>query len=379
MILMALDHTRDFFTGSGFAPENLAHTTAPLFFTRWITHFCAPVFFLLAGTAGYLSLTRGKSVAEVSRFFWTRGLWLVVLDLTAVGFGWTSVFPFLFGGVLWALGWSMVAMALLVRLPLPMIVGFGTGVVVTHNLLDRVNPAAFGKFGGLWLILHGHGNFWIQPGKVYFSVLWPILPWVGVMALGYALGALLRRRDWRKILFGIGATATTAFLFLRFFHLYGNSYQSLFGAAAGPWTVQPTVALTIISFFDTLKYPPSLQFLLMTLGPTLIALALLDKINARHWLAKIVTVFGQVPLFYYVIHIYVIHILAVYTAMIYKQKAAWLLYGGFMMQPPPKGYGHGLPFIYGMWIAVVLLMFPLCKGFMKIKRRHADRWWLRYL
>lgn len=260
-----------------------------------------------------------------------------------------------------------------------MIVGFGTGVVVTHNLLDRVNPAAFWKFGGLWLILHGHGNFWIQPGKVYFFVLWPLLPWVGVMALGYALGALLRRTDWRKILFGIGATATFAFLFLRFFHLYGNSNQSLFGVAAGPWTVQPTVTLTIISFFDTLKYPPSLQFLLMTLGPTLIALALLDKINPRHWLAKIVTVFGQVPLFYYVIHLYVIHILAVYTAMIYKQKAAWLLYGGFMMQRPPEGYGHGLPFIYGMSFAVVSLMYPLCKGFMKIKQRHPDWWWLRYL
>jgi uncharacterized membrane protein len=147
MILMALDHTRDFFTGSGFAPENLAHTTAALFFTRWITHFCAPVFFLLAGTAGYLSLTRGKSVAEVSMFFWTRGLWLVVLDLTVVGFGWTSVSPFLFSGVLWALGWSMVAMAFLVRMPMPMIVGFGTGVVVTHNLLDRVNPLRSGDSG----------------------------------------------------------------------------------------------------------------------------------------------------------------------------------------------------------------------------------------
>ena len=379
MILMALDHTRDFFTGMAFGPEDLGHTSGPLFFTRWITHFCAPVFFLLAGTAGYLSLSQGKSLAQVSRFFWTRGLWLVFLDLTIVSFGWTSVFPFLFSGVLWSLGWSMVAMALLMRLPLPVIAAFGTGVVVTHNLLDRVNPAAFGKFAGLWLILHGHGDFWIVPGKAWFFVLWPLLPWVGVMAIGYALGSLLGRKDWRKIVFGIGAAATFAFFFLRYFHLYGNSYQSVFGVAAGPWKVQPTVTLTIVSFFDTLKYPPSLQFLLMTLGPSLMALAWLGKINAKHSLAKIVAVFGRVPLFYYVVHIYLIHTLAVYTALIFKQKAAWLLYGGFLLQPPPNGYGHCLPFIFGMWFAVVLLMYPLCKGFVKIKEEHPDVWWLRYV
>jgi uncharacterized membrane protein len=379
MILMALDHTRDFFTGVGFAPEDLAHTSGPLFFTRFVTHFCAPIFFLLAGIGGYLSLSQGKSLAQISRFFWTRGLWLVFLDLTVVGFGWTSMFPFLVSGVLWSLGWSMVAMALLIRLPLPVIAAFGTGMVVTHNLLDRVNPAVFGKFAGLWLILHGYGDFWIAPGKTWFFVLWPLIPWVGVMAIGYALGALLRRMDWRKIVFGIGATATTAFFFLRYFHLYGNSHHILFGVAAGQWRVQPTVTLTIISFFDTLKYPPSLQFLLMTLGPSLMALACISEINPKHSLAKFVMVFGRVPLFYYVIHIYVIRTLAVYTALICKQKAAWLLYGGFMLQIPPKGYGHSLPFIYGMWFAVVLFMYALCKWFMRFKQQHSNSRWLIYL
>jgi uncharacterized membrane protein len=379
MILMALDHTRGFFSGAGFAPEDVAHTTGALFFTRWITHFCAPVFFLLAGTGGYLSLSRGKSIQEVSKFFWTRGSWLIFLNLTIVAFGWTSTFPFLFSGVLWSLGWSMIAMALLIRLPLPVIAAFGTGMVATHNLLDRVNPAVFGKFAGLWLILHGYGTFWIKPRELDFFVLWPLLPWVGVMAIGYALGALLCKSDWRKVVFRIGAVATAAFFLLRFLRLYGNSYQSLFGVAAGPWKVQPTVTLTIVSFFDTLKYPPSLQFLLMTLGPSLMALAWLGRINTRQSLATFVTVFGRVPLFYYVVHIYVIRTLAVYTALIFKQKAAWLLYGGIMVRVPPQGYGHGLPFIYGMWFGVVLLMYPLCKGFMKFKEQHTDWGWLRYL
>lgn len=379
VILMALDHTRGFFSGAGYAPEDLSHTTGALFFTRWITHFCAPVFFLLAGTGGYLSLSRGKTVQQVRRFFWTRGSWLIFLNLTIVAFAWTSTFPFLFSGVLWSLGWSMIAMALLMRLPLAVIVAFGTGTVVTHNLLDRVNPAAFGKFAGAWLILHGHGTFWIDPGKLDFFVLWPFLPWVGVMAIGYAIGALLTRSDWQKVIFRIGGLATAAFLLLRFFRLYGNSSPSLFGVAAGPWKVQPTMTLTIISFFDTLKYPPSLQFLLMTLGPALMALAWLGKVDTRRPLAAFVNVFGRVPLFYYVVHLYIIRTLAVYTALIVKQKAAWLLYGGMMVLDPPQGYGHSLGFIYGMWLGVVLFMYPLCKGFMKFKEQHAELWWLHYL
>jgi uncharacterized membrane protein len=378
MILMALDHVSNYFAGLSFAPEDLALTTGPLFFTRWVTHFCGPIFFLLAGTGAYLSLSHGKSPQELSRFLWTRGLWLVFLELTVVSYGWTCVFPNLFAGVLWALGWSMVAMAILMRLPLPALAAFGTGMVLTHNLLDRVNPSWFGKFAWLWLILHGYGSFWISP-KLSFFVLWSIVPWLGVMVIGYCLGAVMQRRDWRKIVFAIGVVAVSAFFLLRFFHLYGNSDQALAGVAAGPWQLQPTLTLTIVSFFDTLKYPASLQFLLMTLGPSFMALAWLSKLNTKHWIAKFVTVFGRVPLFFYVVHIYVIHILAIYTALLFKQKAAWLLYGAFMLRRPPNGYGHNLPFIYGMWIAVVLLMYPLCWLFLRLKQRHADCWWTPYL
>jgi uncharacterized membrane protein len=386
MILMALDHTRDFFSGVPFAPEDLAHTTGPLFFTRFVTHFCAPIFFLLAGTAGYLSLSQGRPIEQVSRFFWTRGLWLVLLNLTVVAFGWTSVFPFLFSGVLWPLGWSMVAMAFLIRLPIRWIAAFGTVVIVGHNLLDKISPAVFGNFAWLWLILYGHANFWLQingigPAKIWlwFFVLFSIIPWVGVMAVGYALGPLLQSRFRQKSILAIGAVVTLSFVILRVFHLYGNSHRHIFGPGAGRWRIEPSLALTVVSFFDTLKYPASLQFLLMTLGPALLALAWLGSVKAEQWPARAIRVYGQVPLFYYIIHIYVIRTLAVYTAVICKQKVAWLLYGGFMLQPVPKGYGHGLPFIYALWLAVVLLMYPLCKWYLAIKEQHTDWWWLRYL
>jgi len=382
MMLMALDHTRDFFTGLRFAPEALAYTSGPLFFTRFLSHFCAPAFSLLAGTSGYLSLSKGKSPAEISRFFWTRGLWLVLLDLTVMSYGWTYIFPFWFGGILWALGWSMIAMALLVRLPIPVIAAVGTGIIAGNNLLDGINPAGLGRFAWLWLILRGHGAFSFSPGGQSFFVLFSIVPWVGVMAVGYALGPLLRRKDGRKLIFGIGAALTITFLLLRVFHLYGNSQaelQPLCSDAAGPWRVQATLTLTIISFFDTLKYPASLQFLLMTLGPCLMVLAWFGKVDAERGLSKVLAVFGRVPLFFYVLHIYVIHTLAVMVGLICRQKVAWLLYGGSMLHLPPSGYGHGLPFIYATWVAVLLLLYPLCKLFAEFKQQHPDRRWLRYL
>jgi uncharacterized membrane protein len=379
MILMALDHTRDFFTSVQFAPEDLLLTNGPLFFTRWVTHFCAPIFFLLAGTGAYLSLSQGRPRGEVSRFLWTRGLWLVFLNLTVMAFGWTFTFPFYFSDVLWSLGWAMVVMAFVIYLPVRWIAALGAILIITHNMFDWVNPSSLGRFGDLWLILHGYGDFWIEPGKESFFVLFPLIPWVGVMAVGYALGALLRKENWKQIVLGTGAVLTSAFLFLRLFHLYGNGHHLWNGVAGGRWRIEPTLTLTIVSFFDTLKYPPSLQFLLMTLGPTLMVLPWLPSVNPKHWLARAIAIFGQVPLFYYVLHIYVIHMAAFYTALLCKQKAVWLLYGGPMLNDLPQGYGHGLPFIYAMWFAIVLFMYPLCRGFMKIKQAHRDWVWLRYL
>lgn len=382
MVLMALDHVRDYFSARGLSPEDLAHTSGPLFFTRFITHFCAPVFFLLAGTAGHLSLSRGKSIREISRFYWTRGLWLVLLSLTIVSYAWTFVFHFWYGAVLWALGLSMVAMAVIVRLPLRWIAISGVGMIVMHNLFDWINPRSFGKLDGLWLLLHGHGFGWILPDKSIFLIAFPLIPWIGVMAAGYAFGALLTRGNWRKSVFTLGALLTVSFLFLRIFHLYGNGHRYLqpwAGDAAGRWHMEPTLSLTVISFLDTLKFPPSLQFLLMTLGPALMLLTWLDTLDAHRGLARFLRVFGRVPLFYYVLHLFLIHSLAVWVGVAWHQPVGWLIHGAFMLQLPPPSYGHGLGFIYAMWILVVGLLYVPCKIFMEFKRQHEGWWWPRYL
>jgi len=382
MVVMALDHTRRFFSGLHFPPEDLAHTSGPLFLTRWVTHFCAPVFFLLAGAGAYLAVARGKPLAEVSRFLWTRGVWLVLLDFTVVGYAWTFVFPFVHGGVIWALGWSMIAMSVIVRLPIQWIALLGTGTILTHNLLDRVTPAAFGQLWWIWSMLHRSGTIWIGPSHSEFLVIFPILPWFGVMAVGYALGPVLLRQDRRKLLFLAGAVLTTAFFILRVFNLYGNSgrdAQAVLVDSAGPWSVQPSLVLTVVSFLNTLKFPPSLQFLLMTLGPSLVLLAWFDRIKSKGRMAGVLLVFGRVPLFYYVIHLFFIHTLAIWVALALHQPAAWLLYGGFMLNPVPPGYGHGLPFIHAIWLITVFLLYFPCKWFMNLKQKHPGSWWLSYL
>jgi len=379
VILMTLDHTRDFFTNSQFAPEDIAHTSAALFFTRWVTHFCAPAFFLLAGTGVYFSIARGRSRAEVSRYLMIRGTFLVLLNLTVVAFAWSSEF-FLFSGVLWSLGFSMIVLALLIRLPVRWIAAISAVTIAGHNLLDRFDPAKMGDFfGPIWLVLHGYGVFWIVPGRVAFSVVWPIIPWAAVMALGYAVGPLLDGTAKKNPLFSIGAGLVAAFLVLRLFKLYGNGHARVFGVAAGQWHHEATAALTVASFLNTLKYPPSLQYLLMTLGPIFMVLAWLGARKSTGTLARVIAVFGRVALFFYVVHLFVVRMAAFYAALLFKQKAVWLLYGGFMMNPTPAGYGHGVAFIYGMTFAILVFMYPVCWAFMRFKQTHPSQRWLHYL
>jgi uncharacterized membrane protein len=277
----------------------------------------------------------------------------------------------------------MVFMGIAVRLlPVRWIVAVGTAIILVHNLFDGLNAAALGKFADLWLMLHGMGSIWIVPGKIRFYAVFSLVPWVGVMAVGYGLGALLLQDNWRKPVSRIGAALTIAFLALRAFHLYGNGQPSLqpwAPDAAGPWTIQSTPTLTICSFFDTLKYPASLQFLLMTLGPSLMALAWLDTVNVRRSLGRVLLVFGRVPLFFYILHLYFIHSLAVWVGFGLHQPVAWLVYGGPMLHLPPLGYGHGLPFIYAMWLLVLAMLHVPCKWFMQFKQQHRNWAWLRYL
>ena len=382
MILMALDHTRDYFSGLPFSPEDLSKTFGALFFTRVITHICAPVFFLLAGAGAYLSVARGKSLPQVSYFFWTRGLWLIFLELTVLRFAWDFTFPSVpFVQVIWALGWSMVAMALIVRLPLRSIAGLGVALIVFHNLLDPITPAALGRLSGLWMVLHTPGLVSITP-QMKFFVGYPLIPWIGVMAAGYAMGVLLQRHDRRKWTLGLGVALTLAFFVLRALNLYGNGdagISSIVSSSVGPWKLQPSLTLTIIAFFNTLKYPPSLDYLLMTLGPALIVLACLDGVTAERGLGRILLVFGRVPLFYYVVHIFLIHALAIFVGLLFRQPVAWLWHGSFVLQDSPVGYGHGLPFVYLMWFIALLILYLPCKSYMAFKSRHRDWVWLSYL
>ncbi len=379
MVLMALDHVRDFMTYQRSAPEDLAHTSGALFFTRILTHFCAPVFAFLAGTGAFLATSRGKSVQQVSRFFLTRGLWLVLLELTVIDFAWGFV-PWVHGGVIWSLGWSMVLMALIVYLPVRWIGALGLGMIATHNLLDRINPASFGKFYWLWMLLHSPGRIPVT-GNFMFSVRYVLIPWVGVMAAGFAFGTLLLRPDRRKWILTLGISATTVFFVLRMFNHYGNGIAGLpfrYPHSGGPWSVQPTLSLTLVSFFNTLKYPPSLDYLLMTLGPSLIVLGLLDKAKAERGLSRILMVFGRVPMFYYILHIYLIHVLAILVALAFHQP---ILHGSVIADfaTKPVGYGHGLPFIYAMWILAVAILYLPCLWFMELRNRHRDWAWLSYL
>jgi uncharacterized membrane protein len=366
MILMAIDHTRDFFGVPGANPTNLASTTVPLFFTRWITHFCAPVFFLLTGTGAYLAL-RKKSERELSRFLFTRGLWLIFLELVVTrGFGWQFNFDYhvtmLF--ILWALGWAMIVLSVLVYLPTSVVTTFGVVMIATHNLLDSVESS-----NPFWTILHSPNFILNHPGHIVF-VPYALIPWVGVTAAGYGLGQIYgnswpsTRRKTFLLTLGIGLTA--GFFILRAVNLYGDPR---------PWASQKSAAFTVLSFLNTTKYPPSLLFLLMTLGPALLFLWAVDAKTPR-WLRPALTI-GKVPMFYYLLHIPLIHLIAIAVCYARYGQVHWMFesptIGQFPFTPPP-GWGFSLPIIYLVWACVVLMLYPLCRWFAGLKQRRNDAW-----
>ncbi len=374
MVLMALDHTRHYFSRDfAFEPTELDKTYAALFLTRWMTHFCAPVFIFLAGTGAFLSTTRGKTKSELSRFLLTRGLWLVLLELTWVRcLGWQFNFDYHFsmGIVIWAIGWSMVALAGLVFLPLRWIATLGLVMIGSHNLFDDLQPESFGKLGWLWKILHSGGV--LVPADGYsFVAGYPLIPWMGVMAVGYGFGSWLLREppERRKRLFQLGAALTALFILLRAINVYGDPDL---------WSRQHNALFTFFSFLNCHKYPPSLLYLLMTLGPAIILLALLDRGTPR-WLRPVL-VFGRVPLFYYLLHIPLIHGLAVVFAYSRHGRAEWLFANPSGNGPPPMpaDYGYSLAVVYLIWIGVVLALYPVCRWFAEVKRRHRSAW-LSYL
>ena len=368
MILMALDHVRDFFGPPGISPTNLAQTTVPLFLTRWITHLCAPTFFLLTGTGAFLAL-RSKSVAGLSRFLLTRGIWLILLELTVIrclGYQFNVDYQVTLLVVIWALGWAMVALAALVWLPVPAVLAVGVAMIAGHNLLDGVRSA-----NPLWVILHAQGFVLNRPGFVVF-VAYPLIPWIGVTAVGYALGQIYRWEAERRrsVLLKCGLALTAAFLVLRVINQYGDP---------APWASQPSDALTLVSFLNLTKYPPSLLFLLMTLGPALLILRALD--GGTPSLLRPALVFGRVPLFYFALHLTLIHLLAVLLCYAQNGAVHWMVespnLGAYPFTPPP-GWGVSLPATYVLWVAVVVMLYPVCAWFARVRQR-STAWWLSYL
>ena len=370
MIIMAIDHVRDFFHYDSFVfdPLDLEKTNVGLFFTRWITHFCAPVFVFLAGTAAFLSGQR-KSKKELSWFLLTRGVWLVFLEISIVGFGWgfNIRYPFTGLAVIFALGVCMIALAAIIHLRFKVILALGLLIVFGHNLLDNVHFDSF-----WWAVIHETRVFRIDENHL-IRTAYPVLAWIGIMALGYCFGKLYAkniaqsvRKKWLLIL---GSSAILLFIILRFSNVYGD--QNL-------WSNQASWQMTLLSFLNTTKYPPSLLFTLMTLGPAMIFLAFTE--NAWNKMTKPIITIGRVPMFYYLLHLYLIHLLAMIGAevsgfswrdMIFERRA-WVDLKG-------AGYGFPLWVTYAVWVLVVLMLYPLCKWYDRYKTAHKDNKWLSYL
>jgi uncharacterized membrane protein len=364
MVIMVLDHVRAYLTEVRFDPTDLARTNAALFATRWITHFCAPTFVFLAGASAWIAGTR-RTRGELARFLLTRGLWLILLEVTLISFGWyftTKMTMGVVAQVIWVIGASMVVLAGLIRLPRAAVAAFGLAVVLGHNLLDGITPEQLGAFAPLWRVLHVPGPLEVLP----VFLLYPLVPWAGVMALGYAAGPAVFSHDSgsARRLAWVGVLLVLAFVLLRALDVYGDP---------SPRLDDGRPALLAMSFLNLTKYPPSLLFLLMTLGPALLALALLRR--AKGPVAGVFVTFGRVPFLFYVTHIYLAHAIAVAAGAAQGYPASDMLTVFLLL---PEGHGVGLPVIYLVWLGVVAALYPLCKRYAALKAR-SRAWWLSYL
>lgn len=370
MVLMVLDHVRVFFTNVRFRPTDLTQTNIPLFLTRWVTHLCAPTFIFLAGVGVYLYFAkRPQSKQKLSRYLIIRGLWLVFLKLTVVRLGWVfdPTYSFSAAGVLWAIGWSMVVLAVLIRIPIPLIAVLGILLICGHNLFDNIHAEQLGRWGWLWAVLHEPKMFTPFPNK-NFVISYPLIPWIGVMATGYAFGTVFKKEKTsrQRLLRWLGLGLITGFVVLRALNVYGDPY---------PWAVQTNFYYTVLSFINCHKYPPSLLFLLITLGMAMLLLYLFEKLRWR--IFKPLVLFGQVPLFFYIIHIWLIHFTAILLALPqYGLKAIIMPFIASRLMP--ADYGYNLPMIYNLWIIIIILLYPLCNWFKNYKTKYPNKL-LKYL
>jgi len=371
MIIMALDHTRDYFHISVhfFDPTDPAQSTLPIYFTRWVTHFCAPAFSFLAGLSAFM-VGKRKSKNGLSAFLFKRGVWLVLLELTIVAFSWSfnPHFSYVSLQVIWALGVSMIFLAGLIRFSKTFILVFSCLLIFGHNLLDSVH------FDNniLWYLLHDRSYFHFAAGPNFFSA-YALIPWVAVMSLGYYFGPLYDSSidvgKRKKILSVVGISALAVFFLLKMINVYGDPES---------WSVFGDVSKTLMSFLNVTKYPPSLQYLLLTLGVTILFLAWSEK-----WRGKIVDflcVYGRVPFFYYILHIYLIHFIALLAAELTGYGWQAMILNKFVARVDElKGYGFNLWMVYLIWVLVVISLYPLCKRYDHYKHTHKNKWWLSYL
>lgn len=380
MVIMALDHVRDFFhIGANLDdPLNLATTTPPLYFTRWITHFCAPIFIFLSGVSIYLQHLK-KTNKQLARFVLTRGIWLIFMEMVIISFGWSfnpmyAILPF---QVIWVIGMSMVLLGVLIvlRTPHVIILMLGLAIVVFHNLLDIPESASDFKSNFWWDLLH-HGGF--SPYTLFDNhrvlVIYPVLPWFGLMLVGYSSGIHFAQQfnsqQRQRTFFVIGLSLIFLFVVIRYLNSYGDAKH---------WSVQKNMLFTLLSFIDTSKYPPSLHYLLMTIGPAFLALALLDKIrlSKNHFLV----VFGRTAFLYYILHLYLIHFLALISFFMHGHRISEISNTGnhspFLFVV--SGEGFDLPGVYMIWIVVVATLYPICKKYDRYKSLHKEKWWLSYL
>jgi uncharacterized membrane protein len=385
IVLMALDHARDyFFNGAGMIgvggalldPET---TTPAIYLTRWVTHLCAPTFVFLAGVSAYLQFAKGKTIPQLSRFLLTRGLWLIFLEITVLSFGWSFGFPYAFFlQVIWAIGLCMLALAALVWLPRVSVLTIGVLIIAGHNLLD---PLTVEQFGLAWTVLHEGGPL-IIGGTPIGLIAYPVLPWIGIIALGYGLGSVFTEPPAKRTrtIFLIGVGMLAAFFVLRLAMIYGDpAFPTGPEAVWKDWRDQPTLGAAIMVFFDVQKYPPSLQFTLVTLGVMLMLWPVFTRLRGP--VASVLTTFGAVPFFFYVLHVYLIHLMAIAANAAMGRDVGGLfdyMINVFLHPERFAGLGFSLSWVYVAWFTVLVLLYPLCRYWQQLKARRRD-WWLSYL
>jgi len=375
MIIMALDHVRDYFHRDAFlfSPTDLTQTNVLLFFTRFVTHYCAPVFVFLAGISAYLYGAK-KSKKALAIYLFSRGAWLLFVELFIISLALTfnPSYPMFNLQVIWAIGISMIVLSAMIYMNGRMILATAIVLIAAHNLLDGVHVPGTNMSAFLWSLLHEDRDFVFGHFKVF--VHYPVLPWIGIIALGYCFGSLYESRyavaKRKKTLLATGLAAISLFILLRTLNVYGDTAH---------WSNQKNIAFTIMSLLNVSKYPPSLLYILVTLGPALIFLALAERpLNA---LTGKISIFGRVPFFYYVIHLYVIHLLAIIGAMI--SGYSWsdmILTTRVNRVPELRGYGFNLTTVYFIWIGLILFLYIFCKYFDRFKKTHqSKRWWLSYV